>query len=88
MQPAFDRTDWSVLSTLLRLAQRDGWQVEFAPDRILVSSRQAAAGVIRLPALLVQHARSCGWQTAIRHGEIGLRHPAVRQGVTLRLSRD
>ncbi|TCZ54630.1 hypothetical protein [Roseicella aquatilis] len=85
MQPALARTDWSVLSTLLRLAQRDGWQVEFAPDRILVSSRRAAQGVIPLPARLVRHARSCGWQTAIRRGEIGLRHPAVRQGVTLRL---
>lgn len=85
MQPAFDRTDWSVLSSLLRLAQREGWQVEFAPDRILVSSRRAAEGVIQLPTLLVRHARSCGWQTAVRNGEIGLRHPAVRQGVTLRL---
>ena len=34
---------------------------------------------------LVRHARSCGWQTAIRTGEVALRHPAVRQGVTLRL---
>jgi hypothetical protein len=85
MQPAFDRTDWSVLSTLLRMAQRDGWRVEFAPDRILVSSRRATEGVITLPAVLVRQARSCGWQAAIRSGEIALRHPAVRQGVTLRL---
>jgi hypothetical protein len=85
MQPAFDRTDWSVLSTLLRMAEREGWRVEFAPDRILVSSRRAAEGVITLPATLVRHARSTGWQTAIRTGEIALRHPAVRQSVTLRL---
>jgi hypothetical protein len=85
MQPAFDRTDWSVLSTLLRTAQREGWRVEFAPDRILVSSRRAMEGVIALPASLMQHARSTGWQAAIRSGEIALRHPAVRQGVTLRL---
>lgn len=85
MQPAFDRTDWSVLSTLLRMAQREGWRVEFAPDRILVSSRRAAEGIIILPAALVRHARSCGWQAAVRGREIALRHPAVRQGVTLRL---
>jgi|APCry1669188879_1035177.scaffolds.fasta_scaffold167054_1 hypothetical protein len=85
MQPAFDRTDWSVLSTLLRTAQRDGWRVEFAPDRILVSSRRATEGILMLPAVLVRQARSCGWQAVIRAGEIGLRHPAVRQGVTLRL---
>jgi len=85
MQPAFDRTDWSVLSTLLRAAQRDGWRVEFAPDRILVSNRRATEGIITLPAVLVRQARSCGWQAAVRAGEIALRHPAVRQGVTLRL---
>ena len=86
MQPAFDRTDWSVLSSLLRLAQRDGWRVEFAPDRIMVSSRRNAAdGVVTLPTVLVRHAQASGWQMAIRGGEIGLRHPAVRQGVTLRL---
>ena len=85
MQPAFDRTDWSVLSTFLRMAQRDGWRVEFAPDRVLVSSRRMTEGVVTLPAVLVRHARSCGWQTAIRPGEVALRHPAVRQGVTLRL---
>lgn len=85
MQPAFDRTDWSVLSTFLRMAQRDGWRVEFAPDCVLVSSRRAMEGVITLPATLVRHARSCGWQAAIRAGEVALRHPAVRQGVTLRL---
>lgn len=85
MQPAFDRTDWSVLSSLLRLAQREGWRVEFAPDRILVSSRQATEGILVLPASLVRHARDGGWQMAMRSGEIALRHPAVRQGVTLRL---
>lgn len=85
MQPALDRTDWSVLSTLLRLAQRDGWRVEFSPDRILVTSRRAAEGVITLPATVMRHARGAGWQAAVRPGEITLRHPAVRQGVTLRL---
>jgi hypothetical protein len=85
MQPAFDRTDWSILSTLLRLAQRDGWRVEFAGERILVSSRRGPTGVVMLPAALVRHARETGWQAAVRRGEIALRHPAVRQGVTLRL---
>lgn len=85
MQPALDRTDWSVLSTLLRLAQRDGWRVEFSPDQILVSSRQAVDGVITLPAGLMRHARGAGWQSVVRAGEISLRHPAVRQGVTVRL---
>ncbi len=87
MQPALDRTDWSVLSALLRTAQREGWRVEFAPDCILLSSRRAAEGVIILPATLVRHARGSGWQAVIRPGEIALRHPAVRQAVMLRLGR-
>lgn len=85
MQPAFDRTDWSVLSTLLRLAQREGWRVEFATDGILVSRRQAAEGVIGLPAVLMRQARSGGWQAVIRRGDVTLRHASVRQVVTLRL---
>ncbi|MBK1660870.1 hypothetical protein [Paracraurococcus ruber] len=85
MQPAFDRTDWSVLSALLRLAQREGWRVEFAPDRILVSSRRAAAGIVALPAVLLRHARGGGWHCAVRGEEVALRHPAVRHRVTLRL---
>ncbi|MDO9708008.1 hypothetical protein [Paracraurococcus lichenis] len=85
MQPAFDRTDWSVLSSLLRLAQREGWRVEFAPDRILVTNRRAAEGVTILPAALMRHARHGGWQAAVQPGEIALRHPSVRQQVMLRL---
>lgn len=85
MQPALDRTDWSVLSSLLRLAQRDGWRVEFSPDQILVSNRAAPVGVIALPAGLIRHARAAGWQSSVKAGEITLRHPSVRQGVTLRL---
>jgi hypothetical protein len=85
MQPAYDRTDWSVLSTLLRLAQREGWRVDFTSDRVLVSNRRAAEGVVPLPATLIHHARSHGWQIEIRTAEITLRHASVRQGVTLQL---
>ncbi|MDN3567965.1 hypothetical protein QWZ14_26595 [Paeniroseomonas aquatica] len=85
MQAAFDRTDWSVLSTLLRLAQRDGWRVEFSSDQVMVSSRRAAAGVVVLPSRLMRHARASGWSAAIAPGRIGLRHPSVRQSVLLRL---
>jgi hypothetical protein len=85
MEAARDRTDWSILSTLLRLAQREGWRVEFEADHVLVSSRRATAGVIVLPSRLIRHARASGWQAAITPGRIGLRHPAVRQAVTLRL---
>ena len=85
MQPACLRTDWSVLSTLLRLAQREGWRVEFAEDRILVSSRRATEGVIVLPATLMRHARASGWQASRLPEGFALRHPAVRQSVRLRL---
>ncbi len=85
MEAARDRTDWSILSTLLRLAQREGWRVEFEADQVLVSSRRATTGVIVLPSRLIRHARASGWQAAIAPGRIGLRHPAVRQAVTLRL---
>ena len=85
VQPGFHRTDWSVLSTLLRLAQREGWRVEFAPDHVVVSSRRSGEGVVVLPAALVRHARGAGWQAETRMGEIRLRHPAVRQGVTVLL---
>jgi hypothetical protein len=85
MQPAFDRTDWSVLSTLLRLAQREGWRVDFTSDRVVVSNRRAADGVVPLPATLVHHARGNGWHMEVRTAEITLRHPSVRQGVTLQL---
>jgi hypothetical protein len=85
MQPAYDRTDWSILSTLLRLAQREGWRVEFTDDRIMVSSRRAVAGVTVLPATLMRHARATGWQAARLPGGFTLRHPAVRQRVSLQL---
>jgi hypothetical protein len=88
MIPAFDRTDWAVLSTLLRLAQREGWWVEFAADRILVRSRRRSVGAVMLPARLLRQAREQGWQRVVRPDEIALRHPAVRQGVTLRLAEE
>ncbi|GGC59162.1 hypothetical protein GCM10011504_41740 [Siccirubricoccus deserti] len=86
MIPALYRTDWSVLSTLLRLAQREGWWVEFTADHILVRSRRCGLGVVMLPARLLRQAREHGWQRVVRPDEITLRHPAVRQGVTLRLA--
>jgi hypothetical protein len=85
MPAAHERTDWSVLSTLLRLAQRDGWRVEFDVDQVVVSSRRPPAGVLVLPTRLMRHARASGWNAAIGRGRIALRHPAVRQAVTLRL---
>lgn len=85
MQAAFERTDWSVLSTLLRLAQREGWRVEFGSDQIMVSSRRSLEGVLVLPSRLMRHARAGGWSAVMAPGRIGLRHPAVRQAVLLRL---
>lgn len=85
MQPAYLRTDWSVLSCLLRLAQREGWRVEFREDRILVSNRRAAEGVVVLPVALMRHARSSGWQASRMPEGYMLRHPAVRQSVSLQL---
>jgi hypothetical protein len=85
MEAAHPRTDWSVLSTLLRLAQREGWRVEFDADQVQVSNRRARPGVLVLPSRLIRHARANGWNTAVAPGRIGLRHPAVRQAVTLRL---
>lgn len=85
MQPATLRTDWSVLSTLLRLAQREGWRVEFSDDQVLISHRRTAEGVIVLPALLVRHARGNGWQLSRLPEGLLLRHQAVRQQVSLRL---
>lgn len=86
MQAALERTDWSVLSTLLRLAQREGWRVEFGSDQILISSRRTLEeGVLVLPSRLMRHARAGGWNAVMAPGRIGLRHPAVRQAVLLRL---
>jgi hypothetical protein len=86
MQALREQTDWSVLSTLLRLAQRDGWRVEFDIDQVLVSSRREVRGVLVLPSRLMRHARASGWNAAVAPGRIGLRHPAVRQSVTLWLA--
>lgn len=86
MQHAFRPTDWSVLSTLLRLAQREGWRVEFAGQDIFMSSRWAIPGATVLPAVLVGQARAAGWRTVAREGGLTLRHPAVRQQVSLRLT--
>jgi hypothetical protein len=85
MQPACLHTDWSVLSCLLRLAQREGWRVEFQDDRILVSGRRVAEGVVVLPAALMCHARASGWQASRQPRGFTLRHPAVRQSVSLDL---
>jgi hypothetical protein len=85
MDPALQRTDWSVLSTLLRLAQTEGWRVAFEPDQVLVAARNQRPGVVALPARLMRHARAAGWQAVVRPKEIGLRHPAVRQPVTLQM---
>ena len=86
MQPAFLRTDWSVLSSLLRLAQCDGWRVEFSDDQVLVShSRTATEGVVVLPAALMRHARANTWQVSRLPEGFLLRHAAVRQRVNLRL---
>jgi hypothetical protein len=80
------RTDWSLLSTLLRFAQRDGWNVSFGKGAVLVAPRRAARGVLVLPAALLGHARGTGWRVARRSGGYELRHPAVRHRVELRLA--
>ncbi len=85
MQPAGLRTDWSVLSCLLRLVQREGWRAEFHDDRILVSNHRAAEGVVVLPAALMRHARASGWQASRLPNGFMLRHPAVRQSVSLQV---
>ena len=80
------RTDWSLLSTLLRLAQRDGWHISFGKELVLVAHRRAARGVMVLPAALLGHARGAGWRVARRPGGFELRHPAVRHRIELRLA--
>ena len=80
------RTDWSRLSTLLRLAQRDGWNVSFGNGLVLVVHRRAARDVVVLPAALLGHARESGWRVARRPGGFDLRHPAVRHRVEVRLA--
>ncbi len=96
MQLAFDGTDWSVLSHLLRCAQRDGWRIRFHPDSVEISSaRPAPSGVIVLPAALLRLAREAGWQVVGRQPDRGgaggpppaaalaLRHPSVHQRVRI-----
>ncbi len=80
------RTDWSLLSTLLRLAQRDGWNVSFREGLVLVVPKRAARGVLVLPAALLGHARGAGWRVARRAGGFELHHPAVRHRIEVRLA--
>ena len=79
------RTDWSLLSALLRLAQRDGWGVSFRNGVVLVAHRSAPRGVVVLPAKLLGHAREAGWRVARRQQGFELRHPAVRNRIEVRL---
>ena len=79
------RADWSLLSALLRLAQRDGWGVSFRNGVVLVVPRHAARGVVVLPAKLLGHAREAGWRVARRPQGFELRHPAVRNRIEVRL---
>lgn len=85
MAVASPRTDWSLLSTLLRLAQREGWNVAFRDGSVLVVHRRAARGVVVLPAVLLGHAREAGWRVARRPGAFELRHPAVRHRIQVSL---
>ena len=90
MQLAFDHTDWSVLSHLLRGAQSEGWRVTFdARGRgIELACPRATATVVVLPAALLRQARAGGWQVSRegpRPAVLALRHPSVRQPVSLRL---
>lgn len=79
------RTDWSLLSALLRLAQRDGWDIAFKNGRVLVAHRRAMRGVVVLPAVLLGHARGAGWRVARRPEGFELRHPAVRHPIEVKL---
>ena len=80
------RTDWSRLSTLLRLAQRDGWAVSFGEGSVLVAPKRAARGVLVLPAALLGHARQAGWRVARRAEGFELQHPAVRHRIKVKLA--
>jgi hypothetical protein len=88
MQLAFDHTDWAVLSHLLRGAQREGWRVTFDAKGIELACPRATATLVVLPATLLRQARAGGWQVS-REGPrptvLALRHPSVRQPVSLRL---
>lgn len=80
------RTDWLLLSKLLRLAQREGWDVAFGNGRIRVAHRRAAGGVVVLPAALLAYARGAGWQVARRPAGFELWHSAVRHPIEVRLT--
>ena len=81
------RTDWALLSALLRRAQRDGWNVTFKNGSVLVVPRQSPApGVAVLPAALLGQARATGWSVSRREGGFELRHPAVRHRIEVRLA--
>ncbi len=80
------RTDWSLLSRLLRLAHRDGWNVSFGRGSVLVVPQRAACGVLVVPATLLRHAREAGWRVARRAGGFELQHPAVRHRIEVRLA--
>ncbi len=86
MSLAILRSDWSLLSKLLRLAQRDGWNVSFRNGSVLVLPRRAVRGVVVLPAALLGYARQAGWSVARRPGSFELRHPAVRHRIEVRLA--
>lgn len=79
------RTDWTLLSKLLRLAQRDGWDIAFSNGRVQMAHRRAAGGVVVLPAALLGHARGAGWRVVRRPEGFELRHPAVRHPIEVRL---
>ena len=79
------RTDWSLLSKLLRLAQRDGWDIAFGDGRIQVAHRRADGRVVVLPATLLGHARQSGWTVVRRPLGFELRHPAVRHPIEVKL---
>lgn len=85
MQPALDHTDWTVLSSLLRHAQREGWRVAFGAESIELDNPATRAGVIVLPAILLKEARASGWHVGRGRGELALHHPAVQQTVRVHL---
>jgi hypothetical protein len=86
MSFAHPRTDWSVLSALLRLAQREGWTPAFGNGRVRLVHRRAAQGVVVLPAALLGHAREAGWRVSRQPDGFDLRHPAVRHRVEVKLA--
>ena len=87
MQAYPEPSDWSVLSSLLRGAQREGWRVAFLAGRVEIVRAAVAPNVVTLPGPWLREARAAGWQVARAAGgvSLALRHPAVRQHVELRL---